>query len=102
MTGYVTIQTDDSVVWRRRYYKFSPNTFYLYRNEKVGAGQDRTQATDRVDVRSALKALKEPKDGYEDLEAIPFSFVIEFHDRGPWSMYADSEEEKVSFSCEYV
>lgn len=36
MTGWVTIQTDDSMVWRRRYYKFAPNTFYFYRNPKVG------------------------------------------------------------------
>ncbi len=45
---------------------------------------------------SVVKALKEPTDGYENLEAIPFSFVIEFRDRGPWSVYTDSEEEKVS------
>lgn len=106
MTGWVTIQTDDSVVWRRRYYKFAPNTFYFYRSPKVRVsfiavrtwlmhGQDLTQTVDKLDVRGAVRALKEPKDGYEDLEAIPFSFAIEFHDRGAWSVFADSEEEKV-------
>lgn len=54
---------------------------------------------DRLDVRGAVKGLKEPKDGYEDLEAIPFSFAVEFKDRGPWSMFADSEEEKVWSVC---
>ncbi|KAF9449948.1 hypothetical protein P691DRAFT_758611 [Macrolepiota fuliginosa MF-IS2] len=89
VAGWVTIQTDESVVWRRKYYKFAPNTFYFYRNPK-----DLTQAMDRLEVRGAVKALKEPKDGYEDLKAIPFSFAIEFHDRAPWAMFADSEEEK--------
>ncbi len=36
MTGYVTIQTDGSVMWRRRFYKFSsPSTFCFYRHAKV-------------------------------------------------------------------
>ncbi|KXN81517.1 hypothetical protein AN958_04454 [Leucoagaricus sp. SymC.cos] len=89
MTGWVTIQTDESVVWRRRYFKFSPNTFYFYRSPK-----DLTHMVDRLDVRGTVKALKEPEDGYEDLKAIPHSFAIEFHDRAPWAMFVDSEEEK--------
>jgi MAP7 domain-containing protein 1 len=50
---------------------------------------------DRLDVRGTVEALKEPKEGYEELKAIPHSFAIEFHDRAPWAMFADSEEEKV-------
>lgn len=47
-------------------------------------------------MRGKIKALKEWNEGYEDLEAIAFSFVVEFKDdNGCWSMYADSEEEKV-------
>jgi MAP7 domain-containing protein 1 len=106
MTGWVTIQTDESVAWRRRYFKFVKNTFYFYRSPKVSIGivtvgvfadvkQDLTQVVDQLDVRGTVKALKEPKDGYEDLKAIPHSFAIEFHNRGPWAMFADSEEEKV-------
>lgn len=57
--------------------------------------QDLSQAVDRLDVRGIVKALKEPKDEYEELKAIPHSFAIEFHNHGPWAMFADSEEEKV-------
>ena len=47
-------------------------------------------------MQGGLKGLKEWNEGYEDLEAIAFSFVVEFKDgRGFWSMYADTEEEKV-------
>lgn len=42
--------------------------------------------------------MKEWNDGYEELEAIPFSFVVEFkYDRQAWSMYADSEHDKFRF-----
>jgi len=47
-------------------------------------------------LQGGLKGLKEWNEGYEDLEAIAFSFVVEFKDgRGFWSMYADTEDEKV-------
>jgi hypothetical protein len=35
MAGWVTIQTDESVVWRRRYFKFAPNSLYFYRSPEV-------------------------------------------------------------------
>jgi hypothetical protein len=54
------------------------------------------QVVDRLDLRG-VKALKEWNEGYEDLEAIPHSFAIEFKDgQGAWGMYADTREEKVS------
>ena len=48
---------------------------------------------EEVTLAGKIKGLKEWSDGYEDLEAIPFSFVIEFHDQ-TWSAFADSEDEK--------
>lgn len=53
---------------------------------------------EKIDLRGKVGGLKEwYEGGYEDLEAIPFSFVVEFKDgRAPLSMYADGEEEKVS------
>ena len=42
-----------------------------------------------------MTAIKEPNEGYDELEAIPHSFAVEFSDDSPWCMYADSEEEKV-------
>lgn len=52
---------------------------------------------DRIELRGHVRGLREWNEGYEDLEAIPHSFALEFKDgRQSWSMYADSEEEKVS------
>ena len=51
---------------------------------------------DKLDLKDSIKGLKEWNEGYEDLEAIQFSFVVEFlRDRRYWSIFADSEEEKV-------
>ena len=45
-----------------------------------------------------MGGIKEPDEGYEELSAIPHSFAVEFtHDDGPWSMFADSAEDKVCF-----
>ena len=46
-----------------------------------------------------VDSLKEWKDGYEELEAIPFSFVVEFKDSelGAWSLFSDSEQDKFRF-----
>jgi len=49
-----------------------------------------------LDLQGRIEALKEWNEGYEDLEAISFSFVVEFKGgNDSWSIYADSEEEKV-------
>jgi len=51
---------------------------------------------EKIELRGKVGGLKEwYEGGYEDLEAIPFSFVVEFKDgRAPLNMYADGEEEK--------
>lgn len=55
---------------------------------------------EKIDLQGNVGDLKEWYEGcYEDLEAIAFSFVVEFKDgREPMSMYADSEEEKVGIT----
>ncbi|KIM44913.1 hypothetical protein M413DRAFT_442886 [Hebeloma cylindrosporum] len=89
-TGWITILGSDSISWKRRYYKFVGNSIYLYRSPK-----DLGTTLDKVDLRGNVRGLKEWNEGYEDLEAIAFSFVVEFKtERKHWSMYADSEEEK--------
>jgi hypothetical protein len=58
--------------------------------------QDTHQVLDAVELYGKVKGIKEWNEGYEYLEAIPHSFVIEYvDDREPWLMFADSEEEKV-------
>lgn len=59
--------------------------------------QDLTSPLDKLDLKGNVKGLKEWNEGYEDLEAIQFSFVVEFlRDSRYWSIFADTEEEKVS------
>jgi MAP7 domain-containing protein 1 len=51
---------------------------------------------DVIELYGKVKRIKEWNEGYEYLEAIPHSFIIEYvDDREPWLMFADSEEEKV-------
>jgi MAP7 domain-containing protein 1 len=69
--------------------------------------QDSNQVLDQLDLRGQVRGLREWNEGYEDLKAIPFSFAVEFKgEREPWSMFSDSEEEKVcrvvSVACSSV
>ncbi|KAF7309679.1 ADF-H domain-containing protein [Mycena indigotica] len=90
LSGFVTMQYGDSLVWRRRYYKFMGTTVFFYRSPK-----DLTQILEQVDMRGQIRALKEWYEGFEDLKAIPHAFAIDFKgDREPWSLFTDSEEEK--------
>lgn len=60
---------------------------------------------EKVDLLGKVRGMKEWNEGYEDLEAIAFSFVVEFKEGQPdhhWSMYADSEEEKVRWTFVYM
>lgn len=42
-------------------------------------------------------AIREPQEGYDELQAIPYSFAVEFTDGdGPWCMFADTAEDKVN------
>ncbi|KDQ26984.1 hypothetical protein PLEOSDRAFT_1113298 [Pleurotus ostreatus PC15] len=90
VTGWITLQTADSLTWKRRYYKFSQNSVAFHRDPK-----DMNNKSDETVLRGRVQALREWDEGFDELKAIPFSFAVEFSDgEGPWSMYADSEEEK--------
>ena len=110
LTGWVTMQTSDSLFWKRRFFKFVGTAVHFYRSPKVqyvdirehtsyihgGSYQDAHQVLDSVELYGKVQGIREWNEGYDDLEAIPYSFVIEFlNGRGPWSMFADSEDEKV-------
>jgi len=93
MTGWVTVQTSDALtlMWRRRFFKFEESTMSLYRTPK-----DMSHAVDSIELRGRVSALREWHEGYEELEAINHSFALEFDDgQGPWSLFCDSEEDKV-------
>jgi hypothetical protein len=55
-----------------------------------------SHAVDNVVLRGRVSALREWHEGYEELEALEHSFALEFNDgQGPWSLFCDSEEDKV-------
>ncbi|RDB20919.1 hypothetical protein Hypma_011949 [Hypsizygus marmoreus] len=90
VSGWVTMQTSDSLFWKRRFYKFIGSTVYFYRSPK-----DTQTFLDKAELRGRVRGLREWNEGYEDLEAIAHSFAVEFKDdRRSWSMFADTEEEK--------
>ncbi|KAJ8515728.1 hypothetical protein ONZ45_g6876 [Pleurotus djamor] len=91
VTGWLTIQTADSLTWKRRFYKCSEKSIILYRDPKD------THRSEEVDLRGRIKALREwdEGEGFDELKAIPNSFGVEFDgEQEPWSIYADTEDEK--------
>lgn len=68
----------------------------------LGSEQDITAPLEKIDLKGNVGGLKEWYEGcYEDLEAVAFSFVVEFKDgRVPMNMYADNEEEKVGITLD--
>ena len=66
----------------------------------LDSGQDMTAPLEKINFQGNVVSLKEWYEGcYEDLEAVAFSFVVEFKDgRVPMNMYADSEEDKVGIA----
>ncbi|KIK82141.1 hypothetical protein PAXRUDRAFT_832384 [Paxillus rubicundulus Ve08.2h10] len=91
LCGRVTIQTPDSLAWKRRYFRFDlvHAQMSLYRNQL-----DLTRTVDVVDLDGRVDSLNEWFEGFEELEAIPHSFAVKFVDGQNWLMYADTEEEK--------
>ncbi|KAK0474978.1 hypothetical protein IW261DRAFT_1568465 [Armillaria novae-zelandiae] len=96
LAGWATIQTNNLLVcqWWRRYYKFIGDTMFFHRSPK-----DMNQVIDQIQLCRKLNGLKGWSDGYEELEAIPNSFAIEFKDdHGPCAMFCDTEGRKGSCS----
>ena len=108
LAGWVTIQTSESLIWRRRHFQFVGSTWMFYRSTLVGRHvfvaerylifeQDTHIILDQIDLHNRVDSLREWYEGYEELKAIPNSFAIQFRDgQGSWSVFSDTEEEKVS------
>ncbi|EJD07434.1 uncharacterized protein FOMMEDRAFT_16102 [Fomitiporia mediterranea MF3/22] len=91
LSGAVTVQTSVSNSWKRRFFELKSDSLIFYRDS-----QDKTVALDVMTLTGGrVRAIKEPNEGYDELEAIPYSFVVEFTDgEGPWCMFCDSSEDK--------
>lgn len=88
--GWVGIQTSKSLTWKRRIFKLDGGKIHLYRDEK-----ERSPVIAEVDIKTEVRSIKEWDEGYEELKAIPHSFVVELAQRDEiWMMYTDTEDEK--------
>lgn len=109
LSGWVTVQSEQSGAWKRRYYQLDDQTLYLFKNNEVRIlnaavlelclselpCQETDQPLEAVKL-AAVRSTKDWQEGYEELEGIPHSFAMEFGDgRYAWSMYTDSAEDKV-------
>ena len=116
LSGWVTVQSEQSGAWKRRYYQLDDQTLYLFKNKEVRTFVDFALGRclsehPRQETDQPLEAVKLPdvrsvkdwQEGYEELEGIPHSFAMKFGDgRYAWSMYTDSAEDKVSVrNCVY-
>ncbi|KAL0579278.1 hypothetical protein V5O48_002732 [Marasmius crinis-equi] len=90
LDGWVTLQTSESVVWRRRYFRLIGSALLFYRND-----QELNVRLDELDLQVQVAGIREWNEGFEELKAIPHSFAIQFKDgRSPWALFTDSAEEK--------
>ncbi|KAI5121878.1 hypothetical protein M0805_001084 [Coniferiporia weirii] len=91
LTGAVTMQTSMSISWKRRFFELTRNRLTFYRDSL-----DRASPLDIMSLAGGrVAAIKEPHEGYDELEAILHSFAVEFTDgEGAWCMFSDSAEDK--------
>ncbi|KAG1825542.1 uncharacterized protein BJ212DRAFT_1294958 [Suillus subaureus] len=93
MVGWVTVQPPNMLAWKRRYYKFelghAESKMLLYGNPR-----EVVKPLDVLPLDGQIDSLAEWYEGFEELEAIPYSFALRFVDGVEWRMFADSAEEK--------
>ncbi|EIW80218.1 DUF1295-domain-containing protein [Coniophora puteana RWD-64-598 SS2] len=89
--GWVTMQTPESLAWKRRYFRFDldKGSVAFYR-----APHEMTRPMDTVALDGRVDRICEWWEGFEELEAIPHSFAVKFVDGQDWLMYADTSDEK--------
>ncbi|OCH91035.1 hypothetical protein OBBRIDRAFT_887284 [Obba rivulosa] len=89
LNGWITVEQPESGAWKRRYYRLDERELRLFRSADTTA-----QPIDVVPL-AKIRRVREWQDGYEELEAVPHSFAVEFTDGGrPWCMFTDAAEDK--------
>ncbi|PCH44396.1 hypothetical protein WOLCODRAFT_165109 [Wolfiporia cocos MD-104 SS10] len=89
LSGWITVQSDTSAAWKRRYYQLNEKALVLFKNP-----DETTQILETVKLAN-ISHIREWQEGYEELEGVPHSFAVEFKDGRPaWSMYADTAQDK--------
>lgn len=69
----------------------------LLRRANIKMPQDSTLAMDILALKDCTESFYEWYEGFEELEMMPHSFAVKFMDGQSWCMYADNEDEKVSW-----
>lgn len=87
--GWVTVQTSDSVAWKRRYCRVENGRIILLKDDKPQSAQ----VAQPISITSVQRVC-ERGDGLEELECLPYSFAVSTADGITWSMFTDDENEK--------
>jgi hypothetical protein len=91
LSGWVTVQTSESVAWRRRYFQLTDAVMRLYHREVDVGGIP----SDVVVLKNARPTSKEWYEGFEELRSIPHAFALVFaNGETPIMLFSDSAPEK--------
>ncbi|KAI0372777.1 hypothetical protein BV20DRAFT_963845 [Pilatotrama ljubarskyi] len=89
LTGWVTVQSEDCLSWKRRYFQLRQDELVLFKD-----AEDNSQPVWTVPLRQ-VQRIREWQEGFEELEPIPNSFALEIKgEREPRSMFTDNAEDK--------
>ncbi|KAI0716039.1 hypothetical protein C8T65DRAFT_128698 [Cerioporus squamosus] len=89
LTGWVTVQSEDCLSYKRRYFQLREDALLLFKD-----AEDDSKPLETIQL-SRIQRIREWQDGYEELQSIPNSFAFEIKDmHDPWCMFTDSNEDK--------
>ena len=112
LSGWVTVQSSESVAWRRRYFQLSDALLRLYHRQTVSGRcvllfrrnylfmhernpQD-SVPSDVVGLKNTGPSIKEWYEGFEELRSIPHAFALVLaNGEPPIMLFSDSASEKV-------
>lgn len=85
--GWLTVQSDASLAWKRRYCRIEDGAMLLYKDDSV------SQLIQSISICS-IRQFRERGDGLEELECLPHSFNISIGNNTSLSIFTDSAEQK--------
>ncbi|KAH9946507.1 hypothetical protein B0H21DRAFT_402041 [Amylocystis lapponica] len=89
LSGWITVQLDESAAWKRRFYQLNDREMLLFKSK------EETNHPLETLLRSSIRRTREYQDGYEELEGIPHAFAVEFKNGvSNWHMFTESDQDK--------
>ncbi|KAL1943125.1 hypothetical protein VTO73DRAFT_4796 [Trametes versicolor] len=89
LTGWVTVQSEDCLSWKRRYFQLREDGLALFKE-----AEDNSQSLETIPL-ARIQRIREWQEGFEELEPVTNSFALEIkgeHDAR--CMYTDNAEDK--------